>query len=95
VQIDDDGSATLIVGNINDVEVVVRAINQAFQAGAVRGMMFTGDVVNDQLAEMHRMRAARGTSWLGGKVVLLEEGELGPRFRIDWEVMPSITVAEE
>jgi hypothetical protein len=91
VQIDDDGTATLVVEVITDTEVVVRAINQAVGEGAVRSTMFTGDVVNDQIAKMHRMRAETGTTWLGGKVTLIEEGELGPRFRIDWEVMPSIT----
>ena len=91
IQIDDDGFSTLMVENINDSEVVVRAINRAFRAGAIRGTMFTGDVTSEQIARMHLMRAATGTTWLGVKVTRLEDGELGPRFRIDWEVMPSIT----
>jgi hypothetical protein len=91
VRIEDDGTATLIVDNINDDEVVVRAINQASRAGALRGTLFTGDVANDQIARMHRLRSERGTTWLGGKVTWLKEGELGPQFRIDWETFPSIT----
>jgi hypothetical protein len=91
VRIDDDGVATLTVEKIEDDEVVVRAISQAFRNGAVRGTMFTGDCSNDQIARMHLTRAATGTTWLGGKVIRLEDGELGPRFRIDWESMPSIT----
>jgi len=91
VYIDNQGFAALTVDNINDSEIVVRAINCAFRAGAVRGTLFTGDVSNDQIARMHLMRAATGTTWLDGTVTRLEDGELGPRFRIDWEVMPSVT----
>ena len=92
VRIDDDGNATLEVFKIEDSEVVVRAMNRAFRAGAVRGTMFTDDIANDQMARMHLMRAATGTTWLGGVVTrLAEDGEFGPRFRIDWEVMPFIT----
>lgn len=94
VRIDDDGVATLEVEIINDDEVVVRAINQAFRAGACRGTLFTGDVVNEKMARMHQMRAATGTTWLGGKVTQLQDGEFGPRFRIDWAVMPCITERE-
>jgi hypothetical protein len=91
VRIDDDGFATLEVFKIEDSEVVVRTINRAFREGAVRGTLFTDDVANDQLARMHLMRASTGTAWLGGVVTRLDDGDLGPRFRIDWDVMPSIT----
>jgi hypothetical protein len=91
VRIDDEGVAVLEVFKIEDSEVVVRAINRAFREGAVKGTMFTDDVTNDQMARMHLMRASTGTTWLGGVVTRLDGGELGPRFRIDWESMPSIT----
>jgi hypothetical protein len=90
VRIDDDGPAVLEVFKIEDSEVVVRAINRTFLEGAVKGMMFTGDVSNDQLARMHLMRANTGATWLGGVVTRLDDGELGPRFRIDWQTMPSL-----
>jgi len=91
VVIDDQGYAVLTVIQIMDDEVVVRAINRAFRSGATRATMFTGDVSNDRLAQKHLTRAERGTTWLGGKVTRLADGELGPQFRIDWDSMPSIT----
>ena len=91
VSIDDDGYATLEVFKIEDDEIVVRAINGAFRGGAVRGTMFTGDAANSQIAKMNLMRARTGTTWLDGKVTQLEDGEFGPQFRVDWDVMPSIT----
>ncbi len=60
VRIEDDGSATLTVENINDSEVVVQALNRAFQSGAVRGTMFTGDCSNDQIARMHLNACGHG-----------------------------------
>jgi hypothetical protein len=91
VKIDDVGFATLDVVYINDDEIVVRAINAASRAGAVRGVLFTGDIVDDQMARMHVMRTATGTTWLGGKVTRLDDGELGPCFRIDWDSFPFVT----
>ncbi len=87
----EDGFATIEVGNINDQEVVVRAINRAIAAGAVRGTLLTGDCANDQIARMHAMRAEKGVTWRGGKVTYLGEGELGPRFRIDFDELSPIT----
>lgn len=86
-----EGIATIYVDQIWDDEIVVRAINRAVQSGAVRGTMFTGEVVNERLAEKHRRRADQGVTWLGGKVTQLDDGEDGPQFRIDWDAMPTIT----
>jgi len=91
VRIEEDGFATLDVHNINDDEVVVRAINQAYRRGARRGTMFTRDVTDEQIGKMHMMRSVTGTTWLDGKVTYLGEGELGPLFRIDWDEFPAIT----
>jgi hypothetical protein len=91
VRIDDGGFTTIDVNGINDVAIVVQAINRAFREGAQRGTLFTGDVVNEDLARMHRMRAERGTSWLGGNVTRLADGSLGACFRIDWQTFPQIT----
>jgi hypothetical protein len=91
VKIDDDGTATLTVEKIEDDEVLVGAINQAFREGAVKGTLFTGEVVNDRVARMHLMRVAAGTSYLGGKITRLVDGEFGPCFRIDWDEWPFIT----
>lgn len=85
------GVATIYVDRIWDDEIVIRAINKAVQLGAVRGTMFTGEVVNDRLAAKHQKRAETGTTWLGGAVTQLEDGEDGPQFRIDWDAMPTIT----
>ena len=79
-----------LVDTIWDDEIVVRAINKAGRLGAIRGTMFTLDIVNDRLAEKHRKRAETGTNWLGGSVTQLEDGPEGPQFRIDWDSMPSI-----
>jgi hypothetical protein len=73
IEIGDDGHAIVDVKNINDDEVLVRAINRAFQEGARSGSLFTGEVVNDQMARMHTMRAEKGRTWLGGKVTRLAE----------------------
>ena len=86
-----EGTATIYVDSIRGDEIVVRALNKAARLGAVRGTMFTLDVVNDKLAAKHRKRAERGTTWLGGKVTQLEDGPDGPQFRIDWDSIPSIT----
>src|SRR5437868_5359745 len=89
VRIEDGGVTTINVQSIDDVEVVIRAINRAAREGAKSGTLFTGDVTHEQVAKMHRMRSSKGTTWLGGRVTFLEEGEQGPRFRIDWEIFPS------
>jgi len=91
VLIDDEGFATIGVDNIDNDEILVRAINRTFRAGAVRGTLFTGDVIHEPMARRHAMRAAKGVTYLGGKVTYLREGRLGPQFRIDWETMPFIT----
>jgi len=89
--LDDNGHATVTIDNINDSEIVGRAINRALQEGAQSGTLYTGDVVNHQLASMHLMRSQTGKTWLGGKVTRLTDGADGPRFRIDWETFPQIT----
>ena len=91
VHIDDNGHTIIQVDIINNDEVLVRAINQAFREGAQFGTLFTGEVVNDQMARMHVMRAENGRTWLGGKVTRLADGPDGPRFRIDWQTFPQIT----
>lgn len=87
----EDGFATIDVDNINDQEIVVRAMNRAIAAGAVRGTLLTGDCANDQIARMHTMRAEKGVTWRDGKVTYLGEGELGPRFRIEFDELSPIT----
>ena len=91
VRIDDDGYAVLEVVQLEDSEVLVRAINQAFRAGAKQATLFTGYVANENEAKKNVLRAERGTTWLDGKVTRLQDGEFGPTFRIDWYEMPSIT----
>jgi hypothetical protein len=85
------GVATIYVDNIWDDEIVVRAINKAGALGAASGTLFTGDCAHERLATKHQKRADHGTTWLGGKVTRLGDGEFGPQFRIDWESMPTIT----
>jgi hypothetical protein len=87
----ENGFATFTVGAIWDDEIVVRAINKAVGLGAIQGTMFTGEVVHDRMARNHMKRAARGTTWLDGKVTRLDDGIDGPQFRIDWEKIPTIT----
>ena len=91
VRIDDRGHAVVDVDNIRDDEIVVRAVNKAFRLGARTGTLFTGDVVDDQMARMHQMRSETGTTWLGGKVTRLDDGDEGPQFRIDWDAFPEIS----
>ena len=85
------GVATLHVENINDVEVMVRAINLAAATGATSGTMFTGQVVNDRSATKHLRRVERGITFLGGKFTRRDDGEDGPQFRVDWDEFPAIT----
>ena len=87
----EDETATLRVVGIDDVGIVIEALNRAVAAGAKRGTLFTGEIVADQMAAMHRMRAAIGVTWLGGRVTFLGELPNGPEFRIDWDLFPAIT----
>jgi hypothetical protein len=46
--------AEIYVDNITDVWIVVIAIQKAVAAGATKGTMFTGEVVNDRIAPCTR-----------------------------------------
>src|SRR5947209_11977400 len=85
------GFATFQVVGIDDVRIVCEALNRAAAAGATRGVLFTGEIVAEQAAAMHIMRAKTGTTWLGGKVTWLADRANGPEFRIDWDVLPTVT----
>ena len=91
VRIDEDGHAIIDVKAINDDEILVLAINRAVQSGAISGTLLSGEVVNEQMADMYLMRATKGKTWLGGKVTRLADGEDGPQFRIEWDSFPQIT----
>ena len=82
--------ATLRVGAMNDVGVLIRAINKAAEF-ATRGTMFSGDVVNDEEANKSTWRSINGSTWMGGKVTRLPDSPEGPQFRIDWDVFPTVT----
>jgi hypothetical protein len=87
-----DDHATFHVDNINDISIVTRAIQQARTRGATSGTWFTGDVVNDHIADQYNQFSQRGDTWLGGSVTRLPDGPEGdPQFRIDWETLPEIT----
>jgi hypothetical protein len=91
-RIDDQGHATIRVNLINDQGIVIKAINRAFQEGAISGTLFTGEVVNDNSAGKHLVRSEKGRTWLGGKVTRLDDGPDGPTFRVDWtDFFPQIT----
>jgi RHS repeat-associated protein len=87
----ENGTATFRVYNIENVNIVIQALNRARAAGATRGTMFTGDVIAPEIANMHIWRAQTGTTWLGGRVTRLADGPQGPQFRIDWDTLPDIT----
>jgi hypothetical protein len=82
---------TITVKMIKDVGVIIRAINQAVDAGATRTTLLTGEVVNPNLARKYIVRAETGTTWRNGNVTRLADGEDGPTFRIDWDVLPRVT----
>jgi hypothetical protein len=86
----ENGFATIIVDHINDVGIVIRALNKA-AASVTRGTMFTGECVNDKLGLTNIWRAAAGKTWLGGRVTRLADTADGPQFRIDWDSLPTIT----
>src|SRR3954465_14846996 len=90
VRIDDDDHAVIYVDLINTREIFVRAINQTYLAGAKSATMFTGDASHAGIARMNLMRAKTGTTFRGGVVTQLAEGEDGPTFRIDWDNLPFI-----
>jgi hypothetical protein len=87
----DQGFATIQVVCIDDVGIVYRALNQAVAAGAISGTMLTGEIVEKHMAAMHDMRARTGITWLGGKVTWLADRANGPEYRIDWDVLPTVT----
>ena len=65
----DGDEATFVVASIDSVGVVIEAINRAVAAGARRGTLFTGEVVNDQVAAMHEMRSRTDAANQGNRVV--------------------------
>jgi len=83
--------ATFRVVGIDDIRIVCEALNKTVAAGATRGTMFTGEIVDDHAAAMHAMRAKTGITWLGGKETWLADRANGPEFRIDWDVLQMIT----
>jgi hypothetical protein len=85
-----EGFATIHVLDIDDIRIVIEALKKATAAGATRGTMFTGCMVEDHSAAMHTMRSEKGITWLGGKVTVLSESP-SPMFRIDWDILPTIT----
>ena len=87
----DKGFAVIEVDHLEDAGVLVRAINRAGALGAKKGTLFTGEIVNEREAEKVLRRAARGTTWLDGKLTRLPDGKEGPQFRIDWQEFPHIT----
>jgi hypothetical protein len=87
----EDESATFQVVGIDDVRIVCQALSQAVAAGATRGTMFTGEIIDEHTAAMHTIRSTAGITWLGGKVTWLGNRPNGPEFRIDWEFLPTIT----
>jgi hypothetical protein len=86
-----DGFATITVVMIDDIWPVYLALNRAVAAGATRGTLFTGEMIDDQSAAMHMMRSQKGITWLGGKVTFLRMHPNGPAFRIDWDELPTVT----
>jgi hypothetical protein len=40
---------------------------------------------------MNMLRAQNGITWMAGKVTFLGMLSDGPEFRIDWDVLPTIT----
>jgi hypothetical protein len=87
----EEESATFVVLGIDDVGIVIEALNRAVAAGTKRGTLFTGEIVDDHMAAMHTVRASKGITWLGGKVSFLGRLSNGPQFRIDWDVLPTVT----
>jgi hypothetical protein len=87
----DGESAIFHVMYIDDVDIVIEALNKAVAVGAKRGILFSGKVVQDHTATMHTMRAEKGVTWLGGKVYLLTKWPSRPEFRIEWDVLPAVT----
>jgi hypothetical protein len=85
-----EGLATFHVQYIDSVRIVIEAFKTAIAAGATRGTMFTGCMVKDHSGAMHTMRSEKGIGWLGGTVTKLADSP-APQFRIDWDVLPSIT----
>jgi hypothetical protein len=88
----EEGVATFMVSSTNNAEMIVEALNGAVAAGATRGTLCTTEIVDEQMADMHTMRAQKGITWLGGRVTLLSQRQLGPIFRIDWDLLPTITL---
>jgi hypothetical protein len=83
--------ATISVTGLDDVWVLYQALNRAVAAGATRGVLFTGEILDDHAAAMQMMRWRTHTTWLGGRVTWLCERPLGPEFRIDFDVLPTVS----
>ena len=90
-EIDDDGYATMSTDGVKDDEVLFQALVRVKRVGAKRGVFFTGDIVNDSELKKALARVQRGTTWLGGKLTRLNDGPLGPCFRVDWDDFPELT----
>lgn len=87
----ENGHATITVQNINDIGVLVRAINRAVGAGAKSATIFTGEFVNEDLGRKFVAKAEKGRSWRGGKVTRLPDGMMGPCCRIEFEQLLPVT----
>jgi hypothetical protein len=87
-----DGLARFQVTPIDNVEIVIEALNRAVAAGATRGMMLTGALIPEDTAAKSLIRDSKGVTWLGGKVTFLGMLPDGPEFRVDWDELPTITV---
>jgi len=53
----EEGIATFTVSSIKGAEMVIEALNRAVADGATCGTLWTGEIVDDQMADMHTMRA--------------------------------------
>jgi hypothetical protein len=91
VTIDESGHAVLTVELLNDIDVLVRAINRAVERGAKTATLFTGEVVNERQARKFAVRAEQGTKWRGANVLRLADTEDGPCFRLDWDDLSPVT----
>jgi hypothetical protein len=76
---------------MKDVEPLAQAIIRAHREGAKRGTLFSGEIVNDEVAAKNLKKALRGSTWLGGRFTRLLDVEECMCFRIDWDEWPSIT----
>ena len=82
--------STFTINYIEDYVILLEAFSAARAAGATNGVLFTGEVNDDRIAESLIRAAQSRSTFAGGKVARLPDSANGrPQFKIEFEYLPA------